>query len=62
MTDLATDSRTMPFEIDFNPQFERAYKLMEETQCHVFVTGCAGTGKSTLLNFFKARTARDTSG
>lgn len=58
MTALATDSRTSPFEIDFNPQFERAYDLMEKTQCHVFITGCAGSGKSTLLNFFKAQTAK----
>ncbi|HUH65737.1 MAG TPA: AAA family ATPase [Syntrophales bacterium] len=38
--------------IDFNPQFQRALDLMEETHRNVFITGRAGTGKSTLLNFF----------
>ena len=38
--------------IDFNPQFQRALDFMEQTQKNVFVTGRAGTGKSTLLNYF----------
>jgi ATP-dependent DNA helicase PIF1 len=41
-----------PVTIDFNLQFRRALELMEETSRHVFVTGRAGTGKSTLLNYF----------
>jgi len=44
--------------IEFTEPFERALRLMEETHRHVFVTGRAGTGKSTLLNYFKANTAR----
>jgi len=44
--------------IEFTEPFERALRLMEETRRHVFVTGRAGTGKSTLLQYFKANTAR----
>ena len=38
--------------IDFNPQFQLALDLMEKTRKNVFITGRAGTGKSTLLNYF----------
>lgn len=41
-----------PAAIDFNPQFQRALNLMEKTHRNVFITGRAGTGKSTLLNYF----------
>jgi hypothetical protein len=45
-------------EIDFNPEFRRALELMEETDKHVFVTGRAGTGKSTLLQYFRFHTRK----
>jgi ABC-type lipoprotein export system ATPase subunit len=40
-------------KIDLNPEFRRALALMEEAKQHVFVTGRAGTGKSTLLGYFR---------
>lgn len=40
--------------IEINEQFARALKLMEDGKTHVFVTGKAGTGKSTLLEYFRA--------
>jgi len=39
-------------KIDVNPQFKKALDLIENTEKSVFVTGKAGTGKSTLLNYF----------
>ncbi|MBI4767508.1 MAG: AAA family ATPase [Deltaproteobacteria bacterium] len=39
--------------IDINEQFQQALDLMENTDHHVFITGKAGTGKSTLLNYFR---------
>lgn len=42
----------MSLEIDFNPQFERALCLLEQGEKSVFITGKAGVGKSTLLNYF----------
>jgi len=45
-------------EIELNEQFVRALKAMEETPKHVFVTGKAGTGKSTLLEYFRAHTKK----
>ena len=38
--------------LDFNPEFEQAIRLMEETSRSLFITGKAGTGKSTLLDYF----------
>jgi len=45
-------------ELDLNPQFLEAYELMEETDKNIFVTGRAGTGKSTLLGYFRRNTKK----
>lgn len=45
-------------EIELNEQFVRALKAMEQTSGHVFVTGKAGTGKSTLLEYFRRHTKK----
>lgn len=47
-----------PVEIDLNPEFLRALALMEESDRHVFITGRAGTGKSTLLNYFQKQAGK----
>ena len=39
-------------KIEINEQFENAIRLMEETDRSLFITGKAGTGKSTLLAHF----------
>lgn len=45
--------------IEINPQFEKALHLMENTTRNVFVTGKAGTGKSTLLEYFRSITSKN---
>lgn len=40
-------------KIDLNSEFQKALDLMEDTNKDVFVTGRAGTGKSTLLTHFR---------
>lgn len=45
-------------ELDFNEDFERAYDLMENSNRFVFITGKAGTGKSTLLKYFVQNTCK----
>ncbi len=47
-------------EITLTEEFERALHLMEETSHNVFVTGRAGTGKSTLLETFRRNTRKQT--
>jgi hypothetical protein len=50
--------KSKPVEIDFNSEFQRAMTLMEETQRNILITGRAGTGKSTLLTYFRKHTKK----
>jgi ATP-dependent DNA helicase PIF1 len=45
-------------DIELNDQFKQALHIMEETDKNVFITGRAGTGKSTLLNYFRMHTSK----
>ncbi len=48
-----------PLTLEFNEGFSRAFHTMEDTDRHVFITGRAGTGKSTLLQYFRQNTKKD---
>lgn len=48
-----------PSSLDFNEQFLHALHMMEETDKNVFITGRAGTGKSTLLQHFRNTTKKN---
>ena len=41
----------MPLQVEINQEFQKALDLLENTTQHLFITGKAGTGKSTLLNY-----------
>lgn len=43
-------------EIDINPKFTEALRLLEHSNKNLFITGRAGTGKSTLLEYFRGQT------
>jgi len=45
-------------EIEFNSDFKKAIDLIENSKKNVFITGKAGTGKSTLLSYFKKTTKK----
>lgn len=45
-------------DLDFNPQFVRALERIEKTADHCLITGKAGTGKSTLLKYFRQTTGK----
>jgi ATP-dependent DNA helicase PIF1 len=45
-------------KLDLNPQFQEAIQLMEDSNQHLFITGKAGTGKSTLLDYFCKHTKK----
>ncbi|MBU2530518.1 MAG: hypothetical protein KKD35_05705, partial [Elusimicrobia bacterium] len=40
-------------QVKLNTQFKKVLDLIENTSRSVFVTGRAGTGKSTLLKYFR---------
>ena len=45
-------------QLTFSPEAREALRLMDETSESVFVTGRAGTGKSTLLDWFRNHTKK----
>ena len=45
--------------IEINPEFSKALEIMEGTNHHAFITGKAGTGKSTLLEHFRGTTRKE---
>ncbi len=45
--------------IDLSPSFKHAIDIMESTKKNLFITGKAGTGKSTLLEYFRERTQKN---
>ncbi len=51
--------KTHEKQIELNPEFKRAFELMENSGKSVFVTGKAGTGKSTLLKYFRENTGKE---
>jgi ATP-dependent exoDNAse (exonuclease V) alpha subunit len=44
--------------LHFTPDFLHILEIMEKTSDSLFLTGRAGTGKSTLLNYFKSHTQK----
>jgi len=44
--------------IELNNDFLKAFELMDKTKNSLFVTGRAGTGKSTLLTYFREKTKK----
>jgi len=45
-------------QIDINEQFRHALNIMEDSDRSIFITGRAGTGKSTLLTYFRNTTQK----
>lgn len=54
----AGEARPAAARIEINPGFRRALDIMEGTSRHVFITGKAGTGKSTLLELWRNQTLK----
>ncbi len=48
----------MPKKLILTKEFKEAYKAMNETDSNIFLTGRAGTGKSTLLTYFRKHTTK----
>lgn len=49
----------MQFNFAENPEAQRALKIMSESNENLFLTGEAGTGKSTLLEYFRNTTDKN---
>jgi DNA replication protein DnaC len=46
-------STEIPEDFKYNEEFKKYFEEMENTSNNIFITGKAGTGKSTLLQYFK---------
>lgn len=46
-------------KVELNLQFNKAIQSIEDTSKHIFLTGKAGTGKSTLLKYFRKHTNKN---
>lgn len=44
--------------MESNPVFDTAVDFVNNTACHIFLTGKAGTGKTTFLKYIKEHTAK----
>lgn len=49
----------MSQNLELNDDFVKAFELMDKTTINLFVTGRAGTGKSTLLTYFREKTKKN---
>lgn len=48
----------LPDNLVITEEFQASFNLMENTSESVFITGKAGTGKSTLLKYFRSKTKK----
>ncbi len=55
---MTIQTRISSGEMEFTDEFMRALSVMEGGKKNLFITGRAGTGKSTLLAYFKSITKR----
>lgn len=49
----------IPDDFELTTDVEYAFSVMEHTKRHIYLTGKAGTGKSTLLQYFKENTKKE---
>ena len=49
----------LPENFELTDELETTYNLMEHSNTHLFITGKAGTGKSTLLQYFRNETSKN---
>ncbi len=45
--------------LEFTEEFTQSYELLENSQTNIFISGQAGTGKSTLLKYFRQKTKKN---
>lgn len=57
---LLNEANVLPGNLELNDEFAGTFNLIENTNDSIFITGKAGTGKSTLLKYFKNNTAKNT--
>ncbi|MDD5217947.1 MAG: DEAD/DEAH box helicase [Candidatus Omnitrophica bacterium] len=54
----ANSSHALPPDFDLSDEFRAAFDRIEKTREHLFLTGEAGTGKTTFLKYFRQNTKK----
>ncbi len=54
-----TKNKSEKPKIEINEDFAFAFKTLENTKNHIFITGKAGTGKSTFLDYFRHKSKKN---
>ena len=49
----------IPEKIYLDSEFKKIFNLMEYTKQNIFITGKAGTGKTTLLEYFRINSKKN---
>jgi ATP-dependent DNA helicase PIF1 len=57
-TTIIKDMMDSQSETTITPEFKQAFDLLENTRQNIFLTGKAGTGKSTFLQYFRRNTEK----
>jgi ATP-dependent exoDNAse (exonuclease V) alpha subunit len=57
---LSKDNAAMGNNIEINDEFKQAYDLIDKSSDCVFITGNAGTGKTTFLRYYIMHTSKKT--
>lgn len=58
-TSKLSKATTLPQNFQLTHEFISAFDMMENTKNHIFLTGKAGTGKSTLLSYFREHSKKN---
>ncbi|MFA6379169.1 MAG: AAA family ATPase [Candidatus Omnitrophota bacterium] len=56
---LLGEANVLPENLELNDEFLGVFNLLQNTSGHIFITGKAGTGKTTLLKYFKKHTTKN---
>ena len=59
MENKINNYRDIPEKIEFDSEFKEIFNLMEYTRQNIFITGKAGTGKTTLLEYFRINSKKN---
>lgn len=51
-----TNSNKLPFKVEVTPEYKHAFHVLDKGCLLVFITGRAGTGKSTFIHYFRKKT------
>jgi len=57
---VIVERKKHPMKLEINDEFKQAFELIANTNDNVFVTGNAGTGKTTFLRYYMTRAAKKT--